>query len=374
MRCGVEFVEFDLARHHLPFPFLVAGLGGVELGHHLFREKLEAFADVLVGVLASLVQQDDLVGVAGLELAQLLADRVGRADEATAECRLYQLRIGVLPLHELLPDVDGAGARPLTIRAHAVEAQRELEEGQAFRALAGFLVGFGAHEIGDQRDVRIDWIIRQFLQMLGDGVIVGVHPGVGGVRRDELEAQRPHAAATRVFDRVELRAGDPERRVRFLQRFRHDVAPGELEVRAVVFARLVLEHRDQAADRVLPDLALLLEIHIERIELGRRRTFAHAELDAALGDEIETGDVGCNLGWMIGGELKDAVREPDSLGALAGGAEEHRRRGRVRILLEEMMLDFPRRVVAELVGQLHLVEGVLEELQLAVRLPGAGQL
>ncbi len=38
------------------------------------------------------------------------------------------------------------------------------------------------------------------------------------------------------------------------------------------------------------------------------------------------------------------------------------------------MLDHPGGVVAEPVGKLDLIEGILEELQLAVRFPGAGQL
>nr|WP_247389658.1 MULTISPECIES: hypothetical protein [unclassified Bradyrhizobium] len=42
---------------------------------------------------------------------------------------------------------------------------------------------------------------------------------------------------------------------------------------------------------------------------------------------------------MVGGELENAVAEPDVFRALAGGGEEGFRRGRVRIFLEEMMLD-----------------------------------
>jgi hypothetical protein len=41
-----------------------------------------------------------------------------------------------------------------------------------------------------------------------------VHPGPGGVGADELEAERPESAATRHLDRLELAAGDPQRRMR----------------------------------------------------------------------------------------------------------------------------------------------------------------
>ena len=62
------------------------------------------------------------------------------------------------------------------------------------------------------------------------------------------------------------------------------------------------------------------------------------------------------------------------LGALAGRGEEHLGRRRVRIFLEEMVLDLPGEVVAEPVGQFDLVERVLVEGQLAVRPPGPRQL
>ena len=47
---------------------------------------------------------------------------------------------------------------------------------------------------------------------------------------------------------------------------------------------------------------------------------------------------------------------------------------RVRVLLEEVVLDLPHGVEAELVGQLDLVEGVLDELPLGVLGPGPRQL
>src|SRR5256885_3947307 len=77
---------------------------------------------------------------------------------------------------------------------------------------------------------------------------------------------------------------------------------------------------------------------------------------------------------LIGGELDHAVAEPDALGALAGGAEEDFRRGGVRVLLEEMVLDLPGVVVAQLVGELDLAERILQELVLALRTPRPGQL
>src|SRR4051794_4107649 len=77
---------------------------------------------------------------------------------------------------------------------------------------------------------------------------------------------------------------------------------------------------------------------------------------------------------LIGGELHDAMAQPDALGALAGRAQEDFRRRRVRVLLEEVVLDLPRVVVAELVGELDLAERILQQLVLALRAPRARQL
>ena len=102
-------------------------------------------------------------------------------------------------------------------------------------------------------------------------------------------------------------------------------------------------------------------------------TLAGAHLDAAVGHQVERGDAFGDALRRVGGELHDAVAEPDVLGALAGGAEEHLGGRRVRIFLEEVVLDLPGVVVAEPVGQLDLVERVLIELALVVRAPWARQ-
>ena len=60
------------------------------------------------------------------------------------------------------------------------------------------------------------------------------------------------------------------------------------------------------------------------------------------------------------------------LRALAARGEEHLGRGGVRVLLEEVVLDLPRVVDAELVGELDLVERVLEEPLLAPSAQGRG--
>src|SRR5215216_6333421 len=77
---------------------------------------------------------------------------------------------------------------------------------------------------------------------------------------------------------------------------------------------------------------------------------------------------------MVGGELEDAVPEPDLPGALAGRGEKGFRRRRVGIFLEEMVLHHPGVVIAEPVGGLELGQRVLVEPQLVALFPGARQL
>src|SRR6202022_152230 len=60
---GVDLLELDLASEHLALPGLLLGDAGVEFGHHLTGEQFEALADVRVGVLAGLVQENDLVAM-----------------------------------------------------------------------------------------------------------------------------------------------------------------------------------------------------------------------------------------------------------------------------------------------------------------------
>ena len=75
---------------------------------------------------------------------------------------------------------------------------------------------------------------------------------------------------------------------------------------------------------------------------------------AAARQQVEAGDALGDVGGMVGRELQDAVAQPDLLGALAGGRQERGGRGRVGVFLEEVVLDLPGVVVAQLVGQLEL--------------------
>ena len=63
-------------------------------------------------------------------------------------------------------------------------------------------------------------VVAELLLPLGEGVVVGVHPGMRHLGGEELEAERADAAASGHLDGLELRAGDPQRRMRLLDRLR----------------------------------------------------------------------------------------------------------------------------------------------------------
>jgi hypothetical protein len=68
-------------------------------------------------------------------------------------------------------------------------------------------------------------------------------------------------------------------------------------------------------------------------------------------------------------QVHDAETEPNVLGALTCRRQEDLGGGGVAVLLEEVVLGQPHRGEAGLVGGLHLVETVLEQLVLVVVTP-----
>ncbi len=121
---------------------------------------------------------------------------------------------------------------------------------------------------------------------------------------------------------------------------------------------------------------LTRRIDPESAELGLARRLARAELDPTVRDEVEHGDPLGRAGRMVelGRGLDDAVAETDVLRALAGRGEEDLGRRRVRVLLEEVVLDLPHVLDAEAVGQLDLVERVLDQRRSLSLVPRSRQL
>ena len=183
-------------------------LGG-EFRHHFLGEQFQAFADMLVRVLAGLIEQDDLIDMAGFEPPQLLPDGFGGPDQAATQRLVGQIRVRPLPLLILVPQADRSGGGAFAIAGIAVIRQRKLEERHPVRSPARFLIGFRAHEVADHGDVAVGLVVRQLLLPQHKGVVVGVNPGIGHVGGQELEAQRADAAAAGHLDRFQLGTCDP---------------------------------------------------------------------------------------------------------------------------------------------------------------------
>ena len=179
------------------------------------------------------------------------------------------------------------------------------------------------------------------------------------------KVERADAELRGQVDRLAVRARDPERRVRLLHRLRHDVAHRHGEVLALeAGVGIHRQHVGDLLDGLAPHRPPLGRVDAEALELGARGGLAGAPVDAAVGDEVERGDALGDARRVVvaGRHQHDAVAEADALRALRRGGQEDLGRRGVRVLLEEVVLDLPGVVDAEPVGQLDLVERVLEEL------------
>src|SRR6185437_10149693 len=135
-------------------------------------------------------------------------------------------------------------------------------------------------------------------------------------------------------------------------------------------------HVEALFQRLLPSRPLFRDRDAVAAELQDRRGLAGAEFDAAVGDKIERGNALGDARWMVvaGRHQHDAVAEPDLLGALRARGEEHFGRGGMGIFLEEVMLDLPRIVDADAVGEFDLLQCLAIDAMLGIRVPGTRQL
>ena len=165
--------------------------------------------------------------------------------------------------------------------------------------------------------------------------------------------------------------------MRLLQRLRQHVAAGHGEALALE-AGIGREHHHVAdlLRRLERERALAPGGDAEGAELQPRRAFADAELDATVRDEVERGEALGRAGRMVVGrdDLADAVAEPDVRRTGRSRGEEHFRRGGVAVFVKEMVLDLPRIVEAQPVGEHHLVQRFLHQPVLGALGPGPRQL
>jgi hypothetical protein len=95
-----------------------------------------------------------------------------------------------------------------------------------------------------------------------------------------------------------------------------------------------------------------------------------------LRDQIERGDASRDFRRMVVRRRRqhDAVAEANALCPLRARGEKHFGRRRVRVLFEEVVLDLPGVVDAQPVGELHLIERLLVQAELAPLVPRPRQL
>ena len=117
-------------------------------------------------------------------------------------------------------------------------------------------------------------------------------------------------------------------------------------------------------------------IDAEAVHLGGRRALARAPLDAAARDEVERGDALRHPRRMVVAGGISTMPWPRRMRLVRCEQAARNTSGRrgVRVLLEEVVLDLPGVVDAEPVGQLHLVERLLEQPELGALEPWPRQL
>ena len=113
----------------------------------------------------------------------------------------------------------------LVMAVDVVVAERIAEELEALGAAPPRLVAIlVAREAGHHGDVGVHRVADRHALVALDDLVVFVRPLAGLGRIDEGEGERADAGARRGMDGLALGAGDPDRRMRLLQRLGHDVA------------------------------------------------------------------------------------------------------------------------------------------------------
>ena len=260
---------------------------------------------------------------------------------------------------------------------HVVVRERVPEEVRPLEAtLQGFVLVGMTHERRDAREVRVHRVADGHTLPLERPVVVA-DPVAGIFGIDEREAECTDPLLRCEVDRLAPAARHPHRWMRLLARLGNDVTGRHRDVLAVDAGERLLghaPHRD--AQPLLPHLPLLDRVDEEAAELRLGRRLARAEVDAPARDQVEGGDALGDAGRVIERRwrLDDAVAETHLLGALRHRGQEDLRRARVAVLLEEVVLDLPAVLDAELVGELALLQRVLQQRVLGVLVPRTREL
>ena len=115
-----------------------------------------------------------------------------------------------------------------------------------------------------------------------------VRPDLG--MRVSGDAEDTDAGGTGAFERFQVGSGEPQRRMRALDRPRHHLARRQVEMFALVAGEmLLLEHLHHRLERLATDLAAVLGIGVEAETFHHigRRAAAGAEFAAAVGQHVQ---------------------------------------------------------------------------------------
>ena len=318
VRLGVDLLERSLSGQHLRLPVGVrcprSWNSGITSAANSSR-----LADVLVAVLARLVEQDDLVDVGLLELAQLARIVSGEPMSPAALRLLPGSGSAFHSWYSSHRSAPGAGLDRAVPCSSAARTGRTSSR----RPCAGASSSVGAHMKPTTGDVRVAGVVGELLEPLGERRCSrrAPRPGRLGATRTGSRA-RPCPSSAGHLDGLELEQATHSGGCGFWSGLGMTLRSGEVEVLAVVLPALLPEHRQDARTA---------SSHTARLSRKRRSNgcssvtlppLADAELDPAVAEQVERGDPLGDAGRVVGGELDDAVAEPDVLRALAGGGEE----------------------------------------------------
>ena len=178
----------------------------------------------------------------------------------------------------------------------------------------------------------------------------------------KLVEQQVVALARGAADAVVAAGGQPERRVRALQRLGldHDVV--------VLPALAVMAEPALAGPRLADDLHRLVEAlgglrhgNAEAVELGLAVALADAEIDPPAAQEIERGDLLGHQHRIVPGQHDHRRAEADVPG-LGRKIRQHGHRGRHLAMTGEVMLDHEELPEAQAVGFDHILDEALVAL------------
>jgi hypothetical protein len=128
---------------------------------------------------------------------------------------------------------------------------------------------------------------------------------------------------------------------------------------------------DDVAECLAPHGAGLVRIDAEALQLGPGRRPAGAELDPAVADEVEDRHRLGGADRVVIGRRQQphAVADPDATGARRDRAIEDLGIGAVGVLLEEVVLDRPKGMKADVVAEHRLLDHVFVRLVFLLLVP-----